>query len=228
MKEIEVKQPIVTQTEGILTRGNSQASKPKDIPTVTGDTVIPAPTFGQKLKSAFFVKEDFKSIGDYVLFDILIPNIRRSMFDAVVGTASQIFGQPLGSRPRPGNGYNGGDGRYVDYTTHQRFTPQKPKEREFTRKNISEIEFHTEDQAMEALSTLSDVANGRTNQCATVYEFFHIAKVPEDQNPYTNWDYGWTANTIDSEGSVRHNRANGLYFVTLPIARPVNNPRGVR
>lgn len=225
MDKVEIPKPVVTQTESSLIRESKNKSQQISQNNTTEPEIIIRPqTFGAKLKDAFFVKEDLHSIGEYVLFDILIPNIRRSMFDAVVGTASQIFGQPIG-RSRQENGYNGND-RYVDYTSRRRFESERQvRERQFTKRNISEIEMNSEEDAMRKYDTLSDIANGSPNQTATVHQFYEIMRIPSEQNPYTNNNFGWTAEEIDSQGSVRRNRSTGLYFISLPIARPLPDQR---
>ena len=184
------------------------------------------PSFKEKLKRSF-VKEDIKDIRDYVVFDVIIPSIKKSIFDTVVGTAAQVFGIRV---PRNGlgyfdNGYSGNttlsphERRYRDYTSLQRdrqLGPGNNRLAQYDRFYATDYPFTYKEDADATLEMLMDICD--EYNWVSVAKFFEIAD-PEGtiagKNPYTNNDYGWS----NIDGAVVKFDGNG-YVITLPPAHP--------
>ena len=235
MAEIDIPKPNVNvnMPESSLIRDRNQlGSQKKDAPDpnmkpLKGGITKKEPSFGEKLKRSF-VKDDARNIRDYIVFDIIIPSLRKSVFDTIVGTAAQIFGISV---PRS-IGYFG-DGRY---NGNERLTPHErqfrdynsissrprtgigtlPSER-YDRFYVSDYPFTYKEDADEVLMRMMDICD--SYGWVSVSKFFEIADpngTVEGKNPYTNNNYGWT----DITGSVVKYIQDYGYIITLPPARP--------
>ena len=97
MAEI-VNVPKLGPTQANLTREKSSLDGPVrsvDKPAIEkvelkGTVVAKRPSFLSRLKDTF-VAEDIHDVGDYIIWDIVIPTIRRTIRDVIVGAADRVF-----------------------------------------------------------------------------------------------------------------------------------------
>ena len=180
-------------------------------------------TFGEKLKRSF-VKEDIKDIRDYLIFDLIIPNARKAIFDTIVGTAAQVFGVsvPRGSFTYS-DGYSPANARltpherkYRDYNSISRNNALPPARLAQTdnRFYVADYPFTYKEDAESVLEQLMDICD--TYGWVSVATFFELADPEgtiEGRNAYTNNAYGWDnvdGATVKFDGSG--------YFINLPKA----------
>ena len=232
MAEIEVPTPNV-HTESSLVRGSRENlkkpendSKKIEAKPLKGGITKKNPSFKEKLRRSF-VKEDIKDIRDYVIFDVVIPSIRKSIFDTIVGTAAQIFGVsvPRSFGYSSDGRYNGGrltphERQYRDYTSIQRsrqLASEEPRLARYDRFYVTDYPFVYKEDADSVLEQLMDICDYQG--WVSVSQFFNIAD-PDGtiagKNPYTNSNYGW--HSIDN-ASVKFIQDYG-YVINLPPARP--------
>lgn len=186
-------------------------------------------TFMEKLKRSF-VKEDLKDIRDYVVFDIVIPGIRKGFFDMVVGTAGQLFGVSVPSSVYSPRGYSPAntrltphERRYRDYTSIQRegtngYSGGVNRAARYDRFMVSDWSFEYKEDADSVLEQLIDICD--YEGWVSVGQFFNLADpngTAEGRNPYTNNDYGW--HSLDNVSGPRLIQGVG-YVLDLPPARP--------
>ena len=188
-------------------------------------------TFKEKLKKSF-VKEDLKDIGEYLLFDLIIPGIKRNMWEMVVGTASRALGIsiPAFSSFRPfdqtSSGYSPyNDSRYRSYdleaARNRNSNRILPTRQRYDIYQTNTITFQYKDDAQIMLNRLLEVA--RTHPYVSVHTFYSLAQVM-DGNEYTNGAYGWPSQLILNEADI-DNEGYG-YYISLPD--PKELPRGLR
>ena len=84
-----------TQAESMLTREKSSlttdiSTKDKASETTKALARPPKKSFSTKLKETF-IAEDARDVGDYIVWDILIPTIKKTIRDIIVGSADRIF-----------------------------------------------------------------------------------------------------------------------------------------
>lgn len=92
VKNIPVSADLVREKSSLTTDISTEVAKePK------GLAKPPKKSFGTKLKETF-IAEDAKDVGEYIVWDILIPTIKRTIRDIIVGSADRIF---LGSSTPP-------------------------------------------------------------------------------------------------------------------------------
>lgn len=184
-------------------------------------------TFREKLKRSF-VKEDLADVRDYVVFDIIIPNVRKAFFDTIVGTAAQIFGisvpagrygySPTTATPR----ITPHERRYRDYSSisNDRYNGYSGEEHltRYDRFYVSDWVFTYKEAADDALMKLMDICDA--SGWVSVARFFEIVDpqgTAEGRNPYTNNNYGW--HNVDS-ATVKYITNVGYVIEGLPPARP--------
>lgn len=184
-------------------------------------------TFREKLKRSF-VKEDVVDIRDYVIFEIIIPGIRKGVFDAIVGTAAQIFGISV---PSSFGSLRSGqqksrltphERRYRDYSSISQGQPfeysSDSRVRRYDRFYASDWTFDYKEDADSALEQLIDICDDRGY--VTVAKFFALVDpngTMQGKHPYTNNDYGWR--NLDN-ATVKFSHGEG-YYLDLPPARPL-------
>lgn len=234
MAEIEIPKPKINSESSLIRSSKSSLDdvnnrkKPEPKPLKGGITKR-EPTFLEKLKRSF-VKEDVTDVRDYVVFDIIIPGIRKGLFDMIVGTAGQIFGVsvPVGTYSS-GRGYSPSNARltpherkYRDYNSisqEQRsgYSVTRDDSR-YDRFAVSDWAFTYKEDADSVLEQLIDICD--YEGWVSVSQFFNLAD-PEGsragRNPYTNNNFGW--NNLDNVPAPRLVQGYG-YVLDLPRARP--------
>ena len=215
--------PKVSQSD--LTRETSTLTNPivKDKPGIEkvelkGTVVTQKPSFLSKLKETF-IADDARDVGDYIVWDILVPTIKRTIRDIIVGSADRVF---LGSSsPNSSSSlYRERGVTYVkrtDYSTLSRSQQNRPKylesreqkdNRPATRSNfqLNSIIFDNYDDAASVLERMVDYLD--TYGQVSVDDYFDLVGQSSD---YTAQNWGWT-----SLASATIVTTFGGYFIKLP------------
>ena len=180
------------------------------------------PTFKEKLKRSF-VKDDLKSVRDYVVFDVLIPNFKQSVFDMITGAVGQTLGVQVprfkGASISTNNRSNG----YRDYTAIASRTRDPVRERNdarYDRLQVRDIVFESKEEALSILELMTDICDA--NHAVSVFTFYEKAGIREG-NHYTNRDWGWrTLNSVGVTSVECPDFPDGIgYIVDFPPARPI-------
>jgi len=224
MSNVEIPQPN-TQKESVLVRSknlnNTKLAKPEQTgKTIKGRATKKELSFGEKLKRSF-VKEDAKDIGDYIVFDVLIPGLKRSFFDMVVGSISQMLGiqAPYYDPQKRSKGYSGtsivpsDSRRYRDYTMARgnSETVRVSDRLRYDRHRITDVIFEYKEDAESLLEQMIDICD--TYGWFSVFDFYDKAGIIEG-NDYTNQNYGW--HNVDG-ATIRFDGTG--YVIVLPSAR---------
>lgn len=216
-----------------LTRENSSLSAPvkKEKPEIQkvdykGGVTVKKQSAWSKFTETF-IKEDLPDVGDYILWDIIVPTIARTINDIICGASNRIF---LGSGySQPNNIYRSQGVTYVkrtDYgaqsrttTTQTRSAQRNSAQRTTERRpsfNASDVRFNFQEGANDVLSAMVDYLE--VYPSLTVNEFFELADAGTP--PYTAENWGWTRDDINN-AVVLGNIHEG-YFIKLP------NPRYIK
>lgn len=215
--------PKVSQSS--LTRESSSLSRPKqEKPQVKsvefeGGVKVKQKGFGEKLKETF-IKQDLEDVRDYIIWDIIVPTIARTINDIICGTSNRIF---LGS------GYSSSSGnlyrergvtlvKRTDYgsvstrTVQARESRSLPERTEQRRSSFStsDVRFDLRESAEKVLDSMVDYLD--VYPFLTVNDFFEMAKAGTP--PYTVENWGWRQTDIAMatiEGDARQG-----YFIKLP------------
>ena len=213
--------PHVGPSQGGLAREKSSLDTPvkrdehKAIEKVAlkGTVIQKKPSFFSRLKETF-IAEDARDVGDYILWDILVPTIKRTIRDIIVGSADRVFlgtGVPSSSsnlvRER-------GVTRVVtNYSASTRTTKaavdNRPRSSVPSSKinfGLNEIVFDHYEDAASVLERLVDYLD--TYGQVSVDDYFDLIG---KTSPFTTQRWGWT-----SLASATIVNTVGGYFIKLP------------
>lgn len=153
-----------------------------------------------------FISEDVSSVKSYIVDDLIIPTVKRTIVDAIKNSAEMIF---LGKVSDSGRGRSGGG--YVSYRDYGRRDERKSSD---TRSSFDydEIRFEYRGDAEAVLDQMIDMID--RYGIATVADMYDMADMTA---PYTSNRYGWTSlRTADVA------RVSDGYIIRLPKAMPID------
>ena len=179
---------------------------------VKGSITIKKKSWWNKVTEAF-VGNDDKSVGEYILYDVLIPAAKNTISDMVTGGIEMIL---YGDSRRNDRGRRDGGRTIVDYGGRYRSQggPRRVERAEPTTRGrvlyrFDDVVIPTRGEAEDVLSTMVEQID-RFGE-VTVPDFYDLVGITDDN--YTSNRYGW----IDlRDTSIRPVR-NG-YVLTLPRA----------
>lgn len=211
--------------------GNSRrernAPEPKEDPkkieaVVTGDVVRRKKPLGKRLIETFF-GGDSKTVGHYVLMDVILPAAKDTFADAVSQAIERmLFGEARSSSRRTGARPSGTSG----YTSYNRFSTSKPggtppwRDREDpkeisrqsrARHDFDEIILATRVEAEEVIDRLFDLVSRYEE--ATIADLYELVGITAN---FTDEKWGWT----DIRGAGVTRIRNG-YLLDLPRPEPL-------
>lgn len=217
--------PKVGPSQGGLTREHSSLSAPIKEPKkpiekveLKGTVVSKRPSFLSRVRDTF-IKEDIHDVGDFILWDIVVPTIGRTLNDIICGTANRIF-LGTGYSNSNSNLYRERGVTYVkrtDYSsasrtvrsgsqTEQRRLPAQTQAQPRVNFGLNEIVFDNYEDASSVLERLVDYLD--TYGSVSVDDYFDLIG---KSSPYTTQKWGWT-----SLSSATIVNAAGGYFIKLP------------
>lgn len=187
--------------------------------------ILKKQTFGQKLKSTF-VAADMHDVGEYILWDIVIPGIGRLINDAICSTSQRIF---LGTTQTPSNlNYSKGVTNVVPYSSISSAS------RAFPRGVVAETKplpsphntqgFHLNEWGPISRPTAETILSQAVDYIDTygrlsVNEYYAIAKEYLEFNftiNFTAQNWGWknlaTAQIINQAGGAVIKMPNPVYL----------------
>jgi hypothetical protein len=199
-------------------KGELKAPPEKHIEkVVTSEVVVQKKTIGSKVKD-IFVAADFKSVMNYVMYDVLIPAARNMIVDsATKGVERMFFGESRFRRP-PGPLSRGSMSRYTYQTpvTREREGYRDPRTNppmgnSFPRTGRPDFFLQSRQEADSVLDAMYDTLN--VYEVVSVGDLNTLVGLPA---AHTDEKWGWT----DLRGvEVRQERAG--WVIDLPKAEPI-------
>ncbi len=204
--------------ESSLTPNSHKYKSEKLQPVAKGTVTRERETLGKKLM-ATFIKDDAQSVGEYLMFDVLIPAAKNAFSDLVTTGVNMLL---FGENRAPSSVKRSGDRSYVSYNNYyrgsaysnnlietreyqprssQRSTPSPREVRKF-----DQVEVPSRKEAEDVLNAMVD----RTIMygMASVADLYDLAGVP---SVYTDNDWGW-----DSLQGSRIERSRHGYVIRVP------------
>ena len=193
-----------------------KVTKPEVGKVISGDVTIKKASVGSKIKNSL-VSETNKSVMEYVIFDIVIPNTKALLLDIVTqGLDKKLYGDSAPSRQSI-FGYRGS--KQSSYTPYNRMyksptsSPVRGSSKTAITKpdaedlSIDTIIFGDRGQAEKTIYELNKIVEKYGE--ATVAELYRLVGIT---GPFTSEKYGW----LDLRGAeVRYARGGG-YRLHLP------------
>lgn len=224
MAEIEIPQ-VGKPTESPLTRERSTLSRtnaPEPVTAIelSGKVTVSEPSRWEKLRKTF-IAEDAKDIGQYVLYDIVIPTIRRTIRDVIVGSADRIF---LGTSTTPSSLYRdrGVTMPRTNYSGKSRATSLRAERQLDTPSyqvspaksgyDLADVIFNSREDAERVLDTL--IRRVEDYGRVSVDEYMRMIGRSVD---YTAQNWGW----VNLMNATITNHVGGGYSLNLPAPVPI-------
>ncbi len=212
IKVPKVKESSLTRETSTL-NGGADAKPAIEKVELKGTVVSKKPSFLTKLKDTF-IADDARDVGDYIVWDILVPTIKRTIRDVIVGSTDRVF---LGtSSPNSSSSLYRERGvtyvKHTDYSsasktrTRNDIRPQSVRPSTRTNFHLNEIVFDNYDDASAVLERLVDYLE--TYGKVSVDDYFDLVGQSSD---YTAQNWGWT-----SLASATIVNTFGGYFIKLP------------
>lgn len=184
-------------------------------PIVKGQVIRKKKSFWQKASETFF-GDDTKSVGDYILYDVLIPALKTTLNDMVSGGVEMLL---FGERRRGGKSslYRDRDKTYVPYNRISRRDDDSIDRRYLSntarsRHDFDDIIIESRGEAEDVLSHLVMLVDDY--KVASVADYYDLLGIEAN---YTDNKYGWT-NLRDAYVE----RVRQGYSIRLPNPREIN------
>ena len=194
---------------------SKEGTKPKVEPenrkmekVITGNVKLKKKSEVKKL-SSLFVSEDVGNIKSFVLFDVIIPNVKRIIIDVVINSVEMaLLGETTSRKRSSGSSNRPSYQRYYDGDSRGK-ERGVPARRDF---DYDDITLDTRGDAEEVLHILEDYLDDYGY--ASVAELYAaIGKTA----PYTANKHGWT----DLRNASIERTRDG-YWIRLPRALPLS------
>ena len=207
-------------------KSKAEAEKREVQKVVKGQTRIHQKTTAEKLKDSFF-GEDIGNVGDYLLFDVLIP-ASKQLFDTFLTNAKDIilYGEV---REPVGRGRSGRSTAYVDYGGYgSRRSRRDTASARRSRFDFSYIEFDTPDDIDDVIDEMRDIF--------TVYNEITVAQYYQSADPDgirispTDNNWGWLDIRAFTTADIRKVRSRNpdtgememKWILELPRPKPLD------
>ena len=195
--------------KGAKTEGKE---KKKLTPLVSkGSVVKKKRTVADKFKDAFLGESE--NLGDYIMYDVLVPAFRDTVSEMGFGIIERLFGNGRSSRSR-GSVVRDRGRSYVSYNSPSRRDRDDRRDIDRgsrARHSFDNVVFANKWEAEDVLAHLVDMILEYGE--ATVRSFYELSNIEAD---YTDDRYGWT-NLRDAYVD----RTRNGYVIVFPQTRPL-------
>ena len=158
-----------------------------------------------------FISEDVDNVKSYILMDLIVPGVKKILFDIITDGADMFLFGKHGSHRKSTPSSSVSYRSYYDNQDRGRYTDNRPKVK--SRYEREDIILDSRGEAEEVLERMSELID--TYGMVTVADLYDlIGKTCE----YTDNKYGWT--NIRNAEAVRCR--DGGYMLKLPKALPIS------
>lgn len=192
---------------------NPKRNKRKPIVT-KGSVSKKKRTVLDKFKESFLGESE--NLGDYIMYDVLVPAFRDTISDMGFGVIERLFGNGR-SRHRGSSNISRDRGRsYVSYNNSSSRKDDRGNGRDLDRNSrarhdFDNVVFTNKWEAEDVLSHLADLISEYGE--ATVRDFYEFSDI---ESAYTDDKYGWT-NLRDAYVD----RTRNGFIIAFPQTRPL-------
>lgn len=168
-------------------------------------------TVFDKFKESFLGESE--NLGDYVLYDVLVPAFRDTLSDMGFGIIERLFGNGRSRHYRSSNIVRDRGRSYVSYNDTRRGRDDRRAidRSSRARHDFDNVVFTNKWEAEDVLAHLVDLIG--EYGAATVRDFYELSNIEAE---YTDDNYGWT-NLRDAFVD----RTRNGYIISFPPTRPL-------
>lgn len=185
----------------------SRAEKPELKKIISGDVVQQKKSLGKRIAESF-TGDDSRTVGSYVLFDVILPAAKQLISDAATQAVERLlFGGSTGASGGPRRSYTAYN-RYGAGINSNRQSVQTvpPKVNPRAVHNFDDIVLESRSAVEEVIDALSELVS--TYGVATVADLYELVGIT---GSYTDDKWGWT-----SMVGARAEMVRGGYLIFLP------------
>ena len=213
----DIERELMAEVATYPSNSKTSLEKKKLEPVVTNQVKRRKQSLGKKMAETFLV-EDNQNVGDYVVYDVLIPAFKELIYDSFRGIfdgfknglEQALFGgrRSRNLRRDDGRSYtNYNKASYVNLRNHNKERDQSISRQNRARHNFDEIILETRGEAEEVLDQLVELTQ-KYEMVSVADLYILVDLVPE----FTDDKYGW----YDlSKASISRARGGG-YILNLP------------
>lgn len=154
-----------------------------------------------------FISEDVPNVKEYIINDVIVPAIRKTLWDIVTSSADMFFGNGKSNKTFRSNTVSYRD--YNSISTSRRVSDDRDHKATF---EYDDITLETKDEAAAILEQMDEMID--QYGVVSVLDYYDLAGVTMDN---TSANYGWT-----DIRSARVIRTRDGYVIKFPKARPIN------
>lgn len=154
-----------------------------------------------------FVSEDVSDVKSYVIFDVLLPTIKKTISDIIVDSVEMILGTGRGKKRGVSDKIS-----YSSYYDRRDGDRRHDRTTRASRYDFEDIILDTRGEAEEVLSKMDELID--TYGIVSVADLYDLVGITGD---YTDNKYGWT--NIRNAEAVR---VRDGYMLKLPKVLPIN------
>lgn len=190
-------------------KSKEETTRQKKVEKVVNGKVITKPKSGFSKITNNIISDDARNVKSYIVEDVIIPELKKIISDAVKGAIDMIlFGETRGKSR------SGGSAAYVSYRDYSRRDDDRRSDSR-TRTGYSHDDIYLEDRAeAEEVLTRMDELIETYGQVSVADLYDLVGKSCE----YTDNKYGWT--NIRNAEPVR---VRDGYLLKLPRALPLKS-----
>lgn len=169
-----------------------------------------------------FIQDDLKDIGEYILWDVIVPTSKNAISELVSGGIDMLlFGKDgrstrRGGRPAGGRNYSSISSSKSNGVRIVSYNDREEKKHNVTVPrnigNYDDLYFETRPKAEDALDELRSILREYEN--VSVADYFTVCKC-EELSEFTDERYGWTS----LDGVCVYMNAPGDFRINLPRPR---------
>lgn len=163
---------------------------------------------GMRKLTDIFISEDVSNVKDYIVFDVVVPALKKAVYDLIVGTLDMSLhgGRGNGNRPKADK---------VSYRDYNDISRRDSRSGDRTRTasgySYDDIVLETRGEAETVLSRMDEIME--EYNIVRVADLYDLVGVTGD---YTDNNYGWT--NIRNAKIVR---VRDGYKIDMPRALPI-------
>lgn len=158
-----------------------------------------------------FISEDISNVKNYIFMDVLVPAIKKAIYDIVTNGIDMFLYGGTGKSKPSSSGSKVSYRNYYDQKNNNDYRRSEPA-RNHNGFEYDDIVFNNRGEA-EAVKEQMQAAIGRYG-FVTVADLYDMADLPA---PYTSQKYGW----MDVSGAEARRERDG-YVLKLPRAVPID------
>ena len=158
------------------------------------------------------VSEDANNIKNYILDDVLIPSLKKTIFVIVTNGIDLLLYREV--RDNKGRRSSSGRVSYVDYYDKSSSRDGVRQARSRSSYDFDDIEFDSFAEADAVLYRMQEQID-RFDGCVSVADMYEFSGLEAN---FTDYKYGWTS----LKGVQPYRTRSGKYILKMPKASPLN------